>query len=225
MKIYLASGNAHKKQEMAAIFAGHTIVIPADEGIEFDPAETGSTFMENSLIKAKALWDLVKQPVLADDSGICVDILNGVPGVYSARYAGKDRHTGTPDGRKLPQEEQNRLLLEETAEAVAARLAGTALHKGIESELRACRYVCAMILFLGPDRFYAAQETMEGTLIPSLSESRGTGGFGYDPIVILNGYGKTVAELSAEEKNRVSHRGKAGAALRKLLDDYPRGIR
>ena len=82
---------------------------------------------------------------------------------------------------------------------------------------RICRYVCAMVLYLGPDRFYSAQETMEGSLIQSLDLSRGTGGFGYDPIVILAGTDRTIAQLSAQEKNSLSHRGKAAAGIRQIL--------
>ena len=208
MKIYLASGNLHKKKEMSEIFCNHTISIPADDGIDFDPIEDGNSFMENSLIKAKALWEIVKQPVLADDSGICVDILDGVPGIYSARYAGKDMHQGRPDGKKIPQEEQNRLLIQEVKEAINEK-------KGTS---RTCRYVCAMTLYLGPDRFYTAQETMEGSIIEDISVSRGLGGFGYDPIVILKDTDKTIAELSAEEKNALSHRGKAGKVLNEVLE-------
>ncbi len=208
MKIYLASGNLHKKKEMSEIFCNHTILVPADDGIDFNPIEDGNSFMENSLIKAKALWEIVHQPVLADDSGICVDILDGVPGIYSARYAGKDMHMGRPDGKKIPQEEQNKLLIAEVNEAIKAQ-------KGTS---RSCRYVCAMTLYLGPDRFYTAQETMEGSIIEDLSLSRGAGGFGYDPIVILKDTDKTIAELSAEEKNALSHRGKAGKVLSKVIN-------
>jgi len=85
MKIYFASGNAHKKEELARILPNHTIVIPSDEGIPFDPEETESTFFGNSLIKARALFEITGKPVIADDSGICVDALNGAPGVLSAR--------------------------------------------------------------------------------------------------------------------------------------------
>ena len=84
---------------------------PADEGIDFNPEETGSTFYENSLIKAKALYEIVKSPVIADDSGICVDALNGAPGIYSSRYAGPDFMKGKPDGSKISQEEQNVFLI------------------------------------------------------------------------------------------------------------------
>ena len=118
MKIYLASGNLNKKREMSEIFSEHTIVIPKEEGIDFNPEETGTDFYQNSMIKARALWDIVHCPVIADDSGICVDALKGVPGVWSARYAGPDFHQGKPDGSKISQDEQNRLLIEELNEDI-----------------------------------------------------------------------------------------------------------
>lgn len=191
MKVYFASGNAHKREEMARIFSGHSVVIPSDEGIDFDPEETGSSFFENALIKAKALYELVGEPVIADDSGICVDALGGLPGIRSARF-------GSENGAVLHAADRNRLLLEKMA--------------GIEN--RSCRFVCNMILYLGPDRFYSVQETLEGSLI---AESRGSGGFGYDPIVYLPARGKTVAELSDAEKDECSHRGKAGRLIARLL--------
>ena len=199
---------------MQALFPEFALVIPSEEGLSFNPEETGSTFLENSIIKAKTLWNMVHQPVLADDSGICVDILNGIPGIYSARYGGKDFHQGRPDGAKTSQENQNRFLIEETDEAIQAfRTEGRSLPKNP----RSCRYVCAMVLYLGQEKFYSAQETMEGSLIESLALSRGAGGFGYDPIVILEGTDKTIAQLSEQEKNSLSHRGKAARALRQIL--------
>lgn len=214
MKIYFASGNLHKKQEMADLFPEFDLVIPSEEGLHFDPEENGSTFLENSLIKARTLWSVVRQPVLADDSGICVDVLDGAPGIYSARYGGKGCHRGRTDGTKPSQDEQNRLLIEETDLAIESlRATGAAL----PANPRSCRYVCAMALYLGRDRFYAAQETMEGSLIQSPDLSRGAGGFGYDPIVILEGTDKTIAQLSPREKNILSHRGKAARGIRQAL--------
>ena len=113
MKIYLATGNKNKKKEMIQLLPEHEIVIPSDEGIDFDPDETGVTFYENSLIKAKALYDIVHCPVIADDSGICVDALNGAPGIYSSRYAGPDFMKGKPDGTKIPQEDQNIFIIKQ----------------------------------------------------------------------------------------------------------------
>jgi len=215
MTLYLASGNLHKKHEMQDICRPHTILIPADKGIAFNPEETGKSFFENSLIKARTLWEIIREPVLADDSGICVDILGGRPGIYSARYAGIEFPYGKPDGIGLPQEQKNKLLLDEVEKAEqSALLSGTS---EVKNGTRSCRYVCAMVLYFGKDRFYCVQETMEGSLIEDISEERGKGGFGYDPIVFLSEYGKTVAELSDEEKNAVSHRGKAARKILQLL--------
>ena len=215
MKIYLATGNLNKKKEMQEILKDFEIVIPKDENIDFNPVENGSTFYENSLIKAKALWEVVHCPVLADDSGICADALDGKPGIYSARYAGPDFMTGKPDGTKISQEEQNRFLIQQINDAVknGTKTSRTEENGYFPNGPRSARYVCAMVLYLGPDRIYIAQDTMEGTILESIEEARGNGGFGYDPIVYLPQYGKTVAELSADEKNAISHRGKASMAL------------
>ncbi len=208
MTIYLATGNKHKKDEMSQLCKGHTIKIPLDESIEFDPEETGLTFIENSLIKAKALWEIVKQPVLADDSGICVSALSGVPGIYSARYAGEKYPQGNPTQKqKLSQQEQNTLLLEH-------------INSKDNIESRKCHYVCAMVLYYGEDAFICVQETMEGELVKTIDDACGAGGFGYDPIVFLPDFNKTVAELSEDEKNAISHRGKATKKILKFLDSF-----
>lgn len=216
MKIYLATGNKHKKKEMAELLSNHEIVIPSDEGIDFDPDETGTTFYENSIIKAKALYDIVHAPVIADDSGICVDAISGRPGIYSSRYAGPDFPQGKTDGTKITQDEQNVFLIEELNKAL----------KNPKPEFnsflngpRSCHYTCAFVLYLGGDRLYVVQETFEGTLIEDISKQAGNGGFGYDPIVFLPEYGKTVAEISAEEKNAISHRGKAVKAIKDIIDN------
>jgi XTP/dITP diphosphohydrolase len=243
--ILLASGNKHKQQELAAIFAGHTLLTPANAGItDFDPSETGTSFAENTLIKAGLLYDMLNLkpggpenhgPILADDSGLCVDVLGSRPGIYSARYYGKgswnsngtfrpsgaDRPTGAAMTggvllKNLSAEERNYLLLEEIADTIAISPQGTIPLQGSKS--RSCRFVCAMVLFYSKDRFFLVQETLEGEIVPSVAEIRGRGGFGYDPIVYLPELGRTVAELSEEEKNRLSHRGKAGRAIAKLLD-------
>lgn len=193
MTFWLATNNEHKKRELEAIFSSHTLITPASAGLSFDPEETGRTFIENTLIKAQALYDLVHEPVIADDSGLCVDALGGRPGIYSARY-------GSTEGKKLESWERNGLLLKELAAALN----------------RKARFVCAMVVFFNHDRFFVVQETLEGEII---HEGRGTGGFGYDPIVYLPERGCTVAELPEEEKNRISHRGKAGRALARLLKD------
>ncbi|MDR2739899.1 MAG: RdgB/HAM1 family non-canonical purine NTP pyrophosphatase [Treponema sp.] len=193
MTIWFATGNPHKRAELAALFPGHTVKIPADENFPFEPDETGAAFAENALIKARELRRLVSAPVIADDSGLCVDALDGRPGIYSARY-------GFGGGEKLNAPERNALLLQELG----------------DNPCRQARFVCAMVLLFSEDRFYLVQETLEGELI---REARGQGGFGYDPILYLPQLGCTVAELSEEEKNRVSHRGKAGRAIAKLLTE------
>ena len=188
---------------MQELLPDYEVLIPSDVGIEFDPEETGKSFYENSMIKAKALYDLVKEPVIADDSGICVDALGGAPGIYSSRYAGPDFMQGRPDGKKISQDEQNRFLIQQTNDS--------------KNSDRSCRYVCAMVLYYAKDRFIISQETFEGQLIDDISKQAGSGGFGYDPIVFLPEYGKTVAEISAEEKNKISHRGKAVANIVQFL--------
>ncbi|WP_407400938.1 RdgB/HAM1 family non-canonical purine NTP pyrophosphatase [Treponema sp.] len=209
MKIYLATGNINKKREVQELFPEHTVVIPKDEGIEFDPEETGTTFYENSLIKAKALWEIVHCPVLADDSGICVDALDGAPGIYSSRYAGPEFMKGKPDGSKTPQEEQNRFIIQQTNDAI---------QKGFKGGRKA-HYTCAMVLYLGTDRLFVCQETMEGEILSDIADARGNGGFGYDPLFYLPDQGKTAAELTADEKNAISHRGKASRLMKKLAGD------
>ena len=192
MKLFLASGNAHKRLEFSRIFPGHDIVIPSDLGLAFDPDETESTFYGNALIKAKTLYELTGGPVIADDSGICVDALGGEPGVRSARY-------GSEDGEKLDAPGRNRLLLENMRGKTDRR----------------ARFVCNLVLYLGPDRFWSVQETLEGVIIDT---ERGTGSFGYDPVMYVPEEGMTVAELSDADKDRLSHRGKAGRLISLLLD-------
>ena len=215
MKIYLATGNKNKKREMEQILSDHTILTPSDEGIDFNPDETGITFYENSLIKAKALYDIVHKPVIADDSGICVDALGGAPGIYSSRYAGPDFMKGKPDGKKISQEEQNIFLINQLNDAIKK---GNLPKAEYLHGQRSCHYTCSMVLYLGSDRLFVCQETFEGTIIDDISKKAGNGGFGYDPIVFLPEFQKTVAELSAEEKNAISHRGKATMLLKKIID-------
>jgi XTP/dITP diphosphohydrolase len=132
--------------------------------------------------------------VIADDSGLCVDGLGGRPGVLSARY-------GSGGGNNLASPQRNSLLLEELG----------------ESAERGARFVCAMVLLLSGGRFYLVQETVEGEIVKSAERARGAGGFGYGPIVLIPEVGRTMAELSAEEKNRMSHRGKAGKVIAEII--------
>ena len=193
MNIWFATNNVHKKEELEAIL-GVPLIIPSQNGISFNPEETGATFYENTLIKARELFNLIgnNAPVIADDSGLCVDGLDGRPGVLSARYG----MTGSNEGKKLTSGEQNLLLLDELG----------------DNPIRSARFVCSMTLLFNSDRFYIFQETIEGEIVKK-SEMRGEGGFGYDPIFLVLQYGKTLAELTAEQKNAISHRGKAGKRI------------
>lgn len=213
MKIYLATGNKFKKKEMSEILYGHTIVIPSDEGIEFSPEETGTTFYENSLIKARTLYSIVHCPVIADDSGICVDALGGAPGIYSARYAGPDFPRGKESG-KISQDEQNRFLVQQLNDTLAA---GSINTSSFANGPRSCHYTCAMVLYMGGDRLFVCEETMEGTLVEHIEDAAGSGGFGYDPLFYLPQFKKTAAQISASEKNAISHRGKAAWALNRII--------
>lgn len=212
----MATGNKNKKKEMCELLDGHTILIPSDEGIDFNPDETGTTFYENSLIKARALYETVRCPVIADDSGICVDALGGAPGIYSSRYAGPLFMRGKPDNSRISQEEQNIMLIDQLNEAL--RQGNLPDGEYLHGE-RSCHYTCAMVMYCGADRIFAAQETFEGVLIDDIKNQAGDGGFGYDPIVFLPEYGRTVAQLTADEKNDISHRGKAVRALKRIIGE------
>lgn len=213
MKIYLATGNLNKKRELQEILQNHTIVIPLDENIEFDPIENGNTFYENSIIKAKALFEIVHCPVIADDSGITVDILGDIPGIYSSRYAGKDFPCGRPDKKEITQEEKNALLIQQLDEKLET-------FTQVSKNPRAAHYTCAMVFYAGCDRLFIAEETMNGVIVDKIEDARGNGGFGYDPIFFLPQYNKTVAELTPDEKNAISHRGKAVRALCHLIENF-----
>jgi XTP/dITP diphosphohydrolase len=201
MTIVLASGNPHKREELAALFQGHTFLLPQDLGVTYHHEETGSSFLENSLGKARTLYHQLVQVgranylVLADDSGLSIPALGGEPGVYSARFGEKEL------GRKPTYGEQHRLLLE--------RMRSIADRKAY--------FICCMVLLIHPERWYMAQETLEGEIAFT---PRGTGGFGYDPLLYLPWKGKTVAELSLEEKNALSHRGRAARAIRTILENH-----
>jgi len=195
MKIWFATNNAHKKQELEAVL-NVKLYIPSQEGLKFNPEETGKTFSENSLLKARELKKLLGKGddlVIADDSGLCVDALDGRPGVFSARY-------GEKDGKKLTSVQQNLLLLDELG----------------ETENRSARFVCAMTVLRESENFIIVQETLEGEIVRK-NGMKGDGGFGYDPIFRVPSLGRTLAELSAEEKNSLSHRGKAGKLAANIL--------
>ena len=193
MKIYLASGNEHKKKEFESLLPKFDIVIPKEEGIEFNPQETGASFFENALIKAQDLYKIVQKPVISDDSGLCIDFLNGAPGIFSARY-------GEKDGRALSFEEKIEKVLHEM--------------KGAKN--RRAYFVCCIVVLFNEHRFFSVQEICEGSIT---EEACGKNGFGYDPIFYIKEFGKTFAELTDDEKNTVSHRGKAVRAVAKQLEN------
>ena len=187
MKIVLASSNKHKVQEINDIIHMYNLSFPVEiilppEG--FDPEEDGTTFEENSLIKARAAWELTKTWSLADDSGLCIDYLNGKPGIYSARYA------------ETPQKRIERVLNELS-----------------EADTRKAHFSCAMTLINPKGKVeYKCLGICNGSII---NETRGINGFGYDPIFLPEGNTRTMAELSEEEKNKISHRS---VALNKMID-------
>ncbi len=185
MKVVLASKNPHKLVEISKITEkfGFELVLQSDLGVDIDVEETGTTFEENSLLKAEAVMKATGLPALADDSGIAVEALNGEPGVYSARY-GFDESLDDW-GRLL-------LLLKNT--------------ENVPDGQRQAKYVC-VITFITPEgQLIQSRGEIHGEL---LRAPAGEGGFGYDPIFYYPPFGKTLAEVTAEEKNQVSHRAVA----------------
>ena len=185
MKVVLASKNKHKLEEISQITKLFDIelILQSELGVDIDVEETGTTFEENSLLKARAVMEATGLPALADDSGIAVDALNGEPGVYSARY-GFDESLDDW-GRLL-------LLLKNT--------------EHVPDGQRQAKFVC-VISFVTPDgAVIQARGEIHGELT---REARGENGFGYDPIFYYPPYGKTTAEMDPEEKNQVSHRANA----------------
>jgi len=199
MEIMLASGNVHKRQEFQKLFPQHTILVPQDKGLSFDVEETGSSFIENALLKANGLKSQNPNyscPILADDSGLIVEALPGELGIKTARYGQKD------DGTILSDEKRNELLLENL--------------KGIKKENRTAFFICTLVLLKEKEVVYIIQEKISGHII---EKSLGTEGFGYDPVFWVDKAGCTMAQLSSEEKNIFSHRGKAVEKLKRLIND------
>ena len=197
MTVLLATNNDHKRRELAGILTEHRILVPREMGIDFSFEESGTTFLDNAVGKARSLIDLLPagdSVVIADDSGLCVDALGGAPGIYSARY-------GSPDGgiTELPAAERNARLLGELG----------------DSTDRSAHFVCCMVALFSADRYAVVQESFAGKIS---REPSGGGGFGYDPIFFLPERGVTVAEISDDEKNHISHRGKAAHAIAAILD-------
>ncbi|MGI9248844.1 MAG: RdgB/HAM1 family non-canonical purine NTP pyrophosphatase [Woeseiaceae bacterium] len=189
----MASGNAGKIREIEHLLAGLGIevVAQAELGVS-DAEETGTTFAENSLIKARHASDATGLAAIADDSGLAVDALDGRPGVYSARYAGTD----------ATDEENIDKLLEELA--------------GVADELRGAAFHCvASFIMPGWPTAIVAEGVWRGTI---LKARRGDGGFGYDPVFLDSASGRTAAELTSEQKNARSHRGRALRELKAQLE-------
>lgn len=191
-RIIFATGNAGKMKEIRMIMAdtGMEVLSMKEAGICIDIEENGCTYEENALIKARAIAAMTDSIVLADDSGLEIDYLNGEPGVYSARYLGEE----------TPYRIKNANLID--------RL------KGVSDERRTARFVCAIAAVLPNGREIAVRAAIEGRIG---YEEKGTNGFGYDPIFYVPEMGKTTAELTEEEKNKVSHRGKALRLMKEEL--------
>ena len=196
MELILASRNQKKIKEMETILATHfpgvRILSLDDVGFEGDIEENGTTYEENALIKARTAVEAGyhQYPAIADDSGLSVDALDGAPGVYSARYAG-----GHGDDAA-----NNALLLKNLSHLPVSE--------------RTARFVCCIALVYPDGREMTVRGETEGLII---DEARGNGGFGYDPYFYYQPFGKTFSELTAEEKNTISHRGKAIAKLAEIL--------
>ncbi len=191
MKLAIATNNAHKLDEIRAILGNSfdQLLSLKDLGIDVDVEETGSTLEENALLKARTICDICKLPTLADDTGLMVDALDGAPGVYSARYAG-DAHD----------DKANRELLLRNLESAPTRRA----------------HFSTVIAICYPNGdFITANGRVEGSI---LHEERGNGGFGYDSLFYSDELGKTFAQASQDEKNSVSHRGRALHAMLEKLN-------
>ncbi len=189
MKLIIATNNQGKVREIKQMLEplGYEPISLKDAGIEINVVEDGDTFEENAHLKAKAVYDICRCPVVADDSGLEVDFLDGAPGIYSARYAGEN----------ATDEQRIQKILDEL--------------DGVDTSMRTARFVCAMYCILDDETEYSVRGTLEGFIG---EEPMGENGFGYDPIFMVD-EDTSVAMLSAEEKNRISHRA---AALKQLTD-------
>ena len=192
MKLVLASKNPKKLKEMREILShlGVEVCMQSDVGVDVDVEETGTTFEENSLLKAKAVMEASGLPAIADDSGLCVDALGGAPGVYSARYGGPG----------LDDEGRYRLLLE-----------------NMRGQPRAAKFVSVITCCFPNGDVLTARGECPGTIAFA---PMGEGGFGYDPVFFIPSLKKTFAQLTPEEKNAISHRGKALEQFQKELERY-----
>lgn len=196
-RIIFATGNKGKMREVSRILEdlGLEVISMRDAGISIEIEENGSSYEENAMLKARAVAGCAGENgiVLADDSGLEIDYLNREPGIFSARYLGED----------TPYSQKNSNLIERLA--------------GVPDEKRTARFVCAIAAVLPDGRELTTLGVIEGRIG---YEEKGSGGFGYDPIFFVPEFGKTTAELTEEEKNAVSHRGRALRAMKKELRKY-----
>lgn len=194
-RIVFATGNAGKIREIQMILAdlNMEVVSMKEAGIQVDIEENGSTYEENALLKARAVAAFTDDIVMADDSGLEIDYLNKEPGIYSARYLGED----------TPYSIKNANLMERLM--------------GVPDEKRSARFVCAIAAVLPGGKELTTRAAIEGRIG---YEEKGSNGFGYDPIFYVPEFGKTTAELTGEEKNKVSHRGKALELMKEELRKY-----
>ncbi len=203
-RIIFATGNEGKMKEIREILSGFTIkgepveVLSMKEAdIQAQIEENGTSFKENAMLKAKAVADMAKGAiVLADDSGLEIDYLNREPGIYSARYMGEDTSYHVKNGN----------LIERLA--------------GVPDEKRTARFMCAIACVLPNGESFTQTAAIEGRIG---YEEKGGNGFGYDPIFLVPPYEKSAAQLAPEEKNAISHRGKALRAMREYLEEYLNG--
>jgi len=198
-RIIIASNNDHKIKEIKEILSQFSFEVLSlkEANINIDVEETGSTFMENAYIKASEIFKIADgNMVLADDSGLAVESLNGEPGVFSARFAGVHGDTKANNEKLL-------YLLE-----------------GAKEEQRKAKFICAMVLIVNEDRIIKVEGEVEGIIT---AEYRGEEGFGYDPLFFIKQYKRTFAQMSADEKNAISHRGmalkKLKGELQKLIEE------
>lgn len=191
-KLIFATGNEGKMKEIRMILGDldYEILSMKEAGIDVDIVEDGKTFEENAIIKATEISKIAGCVVLADDSGLEVDAMDKMPGIYSARYLGED----------TPYSIKNQTIIDNLA--------------GLPDEKRTARFVCAIAAAFPDGRVVTKRGTIEGIIG---YEERGENGFGYDPIFFVPEYGKTTAELSPEEKNAISHRGKALEMIKEVL--------
>ena len=192
-RIIFATGNEDKLREIRAILAdlGMPVVSMKEAGIQAEIEENGTSFEENAVIKAKTVMELTGELVMADDSGLQIDYLDGAPGIYSSRFMGEDTSYDV----------KNAAILEKLS--------------GVPDEKRTARFACAIACAFPDGRILTSYGTMEGRIG---CEKKGENGFGYDPIFYLPEYGCTSAEISPEKKNELSHRGKALRGMKEKLE-------